>query len=101
MVPQMFIPRVGIAGAVFFGNFEREAAMCDEALSSREEREKAARRKVEHKRLDERGLPKDTTSKGRPLAKVVIDTDEAPDSEPPPIPAEEVTEPNPKRIGER
>lgn len=75
--------------------------MSDEPTRSQGRADEAARRKVQRKHLDERGVPKDDPGKGRNRAALEAGAGEPPDGEPRPIPAAEVSEPNPTRIGER
>ena len=63
------------------------------------EQEYDAQRVIQRKRLDERGLPE--LKHGRDAKALAAGTGEVSEGEPPPIPAEEVTEPDPARIGER
>lgn len=63
------------------------------------EREDDARRGIERKRLDEKGLPK--PSHERDADALAAGAGEALDHQAPGIPAEDITDPNPTQIGER
>lgn len=75
--------------------------MSDEPTRSYDRADEAAQRTVRRKRRDEGGLPTDDPDKGYSPTAPDAGAGEPPDREPPPIPAEEVSEPDPTRIGER